>query len=283
MSLKNKFELKFLNSDIDEEIIRKYWAIDENKIGWKYKIDEVAGLKGISMKSLSNYVKQNSEFSIKCEKCSSTIGTYHLKSKVPMNDFDEEGGFFCELCKNQENEIKIVEKVIIREVEPKLNKQEKMKLAIDTEQWLDLNQVELEVLIKVAESTSKREILEKVFPDGDLKREYSKFYWKILKRLDKLNLIWIDREDDYSIIEIHKHGRLHNILKEKYPNLILERLEKMPPKTYRISLQKNIDKKGNQPDYIGKVNPNIELDENIKYDCAAWVDKKWGLNLILRT
>ena len=171
----NKFELKFLNSNIDKKIIQNYWEIDENKIGWKYKIDEVAKMKGVSMKFLSQYVKQNSEFIIKCEKCSSTIGTYNLKSKVPMTDFHEEGGYFCDNHKNPEKEFRVVEKVIIKEVEPKLNKQEKMNLAIDTEQWLDLNQTELEVLIKVAESTSKKEIFDKVFPDGNFKSEYSKF------------------------------------------------------------------------------------------------------------
>ena len=73
------YEIKYLNSDVDKEIIQKYWKIDSSKIKWKYNIDEVARIKGFNMRQLSNYIKNNSELFLKCAECNKLLKNLKFK------------------------------------------------------------------------------------------------------------------------------------------------------------------------------------------------------------
>jgi len=269
------YEIKYLNSDVDKEIIQKYWKIDSSKIKWKYNIDEVAKMKGFKMRQLSNYIKNNSELFLKCAECNKLIGVYTQKSQIQMIEFVEKEGFICNQCYEKSNKTKIIKEYIVKEVEPKYSKEDKLNFAFKTKQWKDLNQTELEVLIKIAESTSKNEMYSKIFPNGNIN---NKFYWSILKRLENQNLIWVDREGK-KVIYIHKHGDLYKQLLKEYPHLIIERNDIIPPKKYSFTLEKFDKKKENQPNFTGKIklSSNIELKKNTVYDCSAWINKKDNL------
>jgi hypothetical protein len=180
----------------------------------------------------------------------------------------------CDKCDTIQ-EVKYIEKVVVKEVEIKIDKAEKMNIAFNTEQWKDLNQPELEVLIKVAESTTTKEIFGKVFPDENWKSDYNKTWWQILNRLDRKNLIWIDREENRKIIDIHKHGKLYQTLLNEYPELIIKRKETETPKKFGFTIEKNADKTGNQPDFLGKVavNFDVNIEKNSSLTCAIWYNK----------
>jgi hypothetical protein len=158
-----------------------------------------------------------------------------------------------------------------------------MNIAFETKQWLDLNQPELEVLIKVAESKTRSDVYSKVFPDENLRSQYNQFYWRILNHLDDLNLIWIERENK-SIVQFHKHGNLYQTLLKEYPDLVIPRKETKTPRKYGFSIHKNENKEGKQPDYIGEIELNfdVEFSKNTVLKCAVWHNKIEGLYLRIK-
>lgn len=270
-------EIVYLNGDIDKSIIEDYWAIDETLRKWKDNIDIVAKKHRISMRNLSAYVKENSRFKLYCLTCKSLIGDYKLKSELNWQDFEYDNKIECDDCAHQEDKSNLgfSEKFIIQDIEIKPNKAEKMNIAFKTEQWQDLNQPELEVLIKVAESTTTKEMFSKVFPDENWKSDYNKFWWQILNRLDRINLIWIEREENRKIIDIHKHGRLYQTLLKEFPDLVFERKKIGNPKNYGFTIEKNDLKTGNQPDYLGKIDLSfdISISKEASLTCAIWYNK----------
>lgn len=278
MNRKPIFKIIYLNENIDKKIIREYWEVDSDTIGWKNPVQKIAESNGTSMRYVSSYTKENSRFELYCTECKNIIVNCNLRSGINWFDFLSGNEIRCENCASKP-QVNIIHKTVIKEIEPSFKSAKKINIAFDTKQWLDLNQPELEVLIKVAECKSRTEVYSKVFPDENLRSQYNQFYWRILNHLDDLNLIWIEREDDGSIIQFHKHGKLYQTLLKEFPDLVLPRKEQHTPKKYGFSLQKNEDKKDKEPDYIGQIELKTDLEFNkdtiLKF--AVWHNKIEGL------
>ncbi|MFC4633479.1 hypothetical protein ACFO3O_06150 [Dokdonia ponticola] len=270
-------EIVYLNEDIDKSIIKDYWAIDETSRKWRYNINVVAKKHRMSMPNVSAYAKENSRLKLYCSKCKTLIGDYKLKSEINWQDFELGDKIECDDCANQkvESNKELREKIIIKEIEIKPDIAEKMNIAFKTEQWQDLNQPELEVLIKVAESTTTKEIFSKVFPDENWKSDYNKSWWQILNRLDRMNLIWIERKENRKIIDIHKHGRLYKTLLKEFPDLVFERKKIENPKKFGFTVERNNFKSGNQPDFLGNIDVNfdVSISKKTSLTCSIWYNK----------
>ncbi len=272
------FKVIYLNENIDKKIIHEYWEVDSEIIGWKNPVQKIAKLNSTSMGYVSRYTKENSRFELYCTECSNQIVKCNLRSGLNWFDFLSGNEIRCENCFSKP-QVNIIHKTVVKEIEPTFKSGKKMNIAFETKQWVDLNQPELEVLIKVAECKSRSEVYSKVFPDENLRSSYNTFYWRILNRLDDLNLIWIDREEDGSIIQFHTHGNLYKTLLKDFPDLFLPRKEPNPPKAYGFSIQKNKNKEGKEPDYNGQfeLKTDLEFKKGTVLKFAVWHNKIDGL------
>ena len=272
------FKVIYLNNDIDKKIIREYWEVDTKTIGWRNTVQKIAEWNSTSMRNVSSYTKENSRFELYCTECENLIVTCNLRSGINWFDFLSGSEIRCESCQSKP-QVNIVTKTVIKEVEPVFKSAKKMNIAFKTEQWLNLNQPELEVLIKVAESKTRSEVYSKVFPDENLRSQYNLFYWRILNRLDDLNLIWIDREDDGSIIQFHTHGNLYNTLLKEYPDLVMKRKAPKLPKAFGFSLKKHDKDEDKEPDFTGQISArfDVEIKAVETFECAVWYNKIDGI------
>lgn len=271
-------EIIYLNDCVNKNIIDKYWELDEFFNRWQNDVNDIGHFFSIPKQEVSKYVKENSSLNIYCAICGKIIIQCKLRNDFNWYDYGKKNEICCESCKVPPTVI--VKNTEVRYVVSNLDKGQKMNIAIETQQWLDLNDIELEVLIKVAESKSKHEIYSKVFLDENINSESSTYFWAILERLNDMNLIWIDRDENKKITNIHKHGNLYNTLLDKYPHLIIKRTKELPAQHYGFSLEKNgVKQTPKEPDFIGYIAVNfaINIEAGTILNIAGWVNKNDGL------
>ena len=117
-------------------------------------------------------------------------------------------------------------------------------------------------------------MMSKVFYNHDSRGEYGKKLWNIIHRLDKLGLIWIEKNEDGKINHIHKHGQLYTKMAELFPHLVIKRITLQ--QVYKLYLDQNQDKsKSNHPDFLGILPSSFRMliDPSIEYRYVAWINE----------
>ncbi|MEQ8715964.1 MAG: hypothetical protein RIC80_23320 [Cyclobacteriaceae bacterium] len=265
------FEIVYLSENVDKRIIQEYWEVSDSGIEWSNSVEKVAECYDKKVREISDFIKKYSRFNVSCSKCGKLIGEYKLRSHFNFQDYLSQTKILCGDCHDGSNYVPL-KSLTISEPPKTLSKAEKMIFAFETQQWRDLNELELEVLIKVAESTSLKEIHEKVFPIQSYNADIRKTYWNILNRLESLNLIWMERGQNNKIIQYHTHGALYKTLLESYPDLVVKRTEPIAPIAIDFTLGQNSVKTGKGPDFTGKktLKHSIELQPDSTLECAVW-------------
>lgn len=283
MRLQDNIVVKF-KEKVDEDersIIMDYWQY-EYPFYSTYLLDHLVSKYDLPKRRITNLVGQKSFAELFCGNCKSSMGKFRNRTELNLSRFVEAGNVYCENCIGEFINPTIKVKEVIKEI-PKYYKLESqisdyLKLGLELQKWKQLDDLELETLIKITENTSKNATLKSILPDKDWKSIYNEKYWNILNKLEELRLIYIERvsKEDRKIVNFHYHARLYEILKEENPQLFLKReniKEEFIP--LKISIRKLENKtNNNQPDYSGvkKMNSERLFSVDRFYQFYGWLN-----------
>ena len=261
------FKVEYLT---DEEpnlsICKDYWEIIDN-LQYHYKVKELSNKYDIYPNGISQIVQSNSTLTIHCENCDNKVGEYKKRSDFEISVYQETKEILCEDCHSDKH--KLIAAEIIQE------KLDAMEMAVKTEKYKELNQMERETLIEIVESRTKKEVVKKVFKGADMRGDYGQKIWKRINLLDDMDLIWVEREVGGSkIINYHVNGKLRQKLRNEYSHLFMpiKEEESHQFKKFQFTMIENFSKKDRQPDYSGffKVKEEIILRTNEEYQYGGW-------------
>jgi len=225
----SSFEIQIETQDeLKSLICQDYWHLNKSK-KYTYHVRDIAYKYKIPMLTVTEISSQNSKFITKCKYCNDFLNEYQKRSDFKLDEVIIGSLLICQKCLDEINE---KEKLIDKEKEiinPKKEKVfdvskkfEKMENSFLDKVWKDLNEMELETLILITESENKTEIYSKIFYNNkEIGGSYRCKIWSRVNKLERLNLIWIERNIDNKIIEFHILDKLKNELKRKYPELFI--------------------------------------------------------------
>lgn len=163
------------------DIIKQYWRIDRNPIGYRFGIGEIAETCGSSSSKISSIIKKNSTLYLSCERCRGLIGEYKSRSNLPISEHKQIDSFVCNTCKTEEYE------------KHKDNQIMKMRDALEKISLENLNIEYIHILNSLYESRNVKEIYANLFPGIDFNSPEGKSIWGKITELEKSGLIWIVR------------------------------------------------------------------------------------------
>ncbi|PJJ09829.1 hypothetical protein CLU83_3207 [Flavobacterium sp. 1] len=207
-------------------ICERYWDINK-KMKYTYHVRDIAIRFDISLLKVTEIASSNSALITKCVKCSQELNVYRMRKDFHPDELLSLEFFLCKVCledyKNQQITKLKVEKEVIKK--PPLTKEQKykrMNLALERNFWNELDEPHLETLIIIAESNNKTEILSKVFYDNkDINSDFRYKIWTRINYLEKVDLIWVERDENQKIKEFHVLDDLCKVLRTKYSHLFL--------------------------------------------------------------
>lgn len=223
----NLFTIVLNTDDITlTTICERYWDINK-KMKYTYHVRDIAIRFDISLLKVTEIASSNSALITKCGKCSKELNVYRKRKDFHPDELLSLEFFLCKVCleeyKNQQIKKLNVENGVIKR--PSLTKEQKykrMKLALERDVWKELDEPHLETLIIIAESNNKKEILSKVFYDNkEINSDFRYKIWTRINRLEKIDLIWVEREEEEKIKEFHILDDLRKVLRLKYSHLFL--------------------------------------------------------------
>lgn len=207
-------------------ICERYWDINK-KMKYTYHVRDIAIRFDISLLKVTEIASNNSALITKCGKCSKELNVYRKRKDFHPDELLSLEFFLCKVCleeyKNQQiKKLKIESEVIKKPPLTKEQKYKRMSLALERNVWKELDEPHLETLIIIAESNNKTEILSKVFYDNkEINSDFRYKIWTRINRLERIDLIWVEREEDEKIKEFHILDDLRKVLRLKYPHLFL--------------------------------------------------------------
>lgn len=264
MKTKTEFDLKVLpqNKNPYFDLLEEYWALEDNNfihkpslICEKYKLNQ-SELKKI----ISTYSNCRVKYGF-CNSCkTSLVTTIHSQAKF-KEYINSSFKTKCSECitKEREEENKKLKQHIAKQHEIA---QTKFIKAIDEETWFDLNDEELDVLLKIVSYKTKPLIYANVLNYDPFNRKI----WNIINHLVDKGLIYLIRDFNNSVLEY------------VFPNILVEIVNKRKKviaskETFSLKLNKNPKYPGGkQPLYIGDfIFPEkVVLKANQKYAYAIW-------------
>jgi hypothetical protein len=102
-------------------------------------------------------------------------------------------------------------------------KYKKMHVAFENRTWDLLTQIELEILVIIAESANRKEIYDKVFYNLEIGIDLRRNKWERLNVIEKLDLIWMERDSEKKIIHFHILDQVRRQLRFLYPELFFNK------------------------------------------------------------
>jgi hypothetical protein len=171
-----------------------------------------------------------------------------------------------------------------QEIESK-SKKSNMYQAIEKRKWNQLRNDELDILKHVVKSESKWDAYKRVFPDGNPQGQNSGLVWRILNKLDEMDLIWLKRvKGSKRIAEIitlpglkeHLFETLNDERSYEQENNDHDHLERV----FAFVMEKNLfSMNARHPDYSGifRLTRDIVLRKDTKYRYGGWINDDGSL------
>jgi RNase P subunit RPR2 len=252
-------------------IINEYWQMSDNEFVNKPK--QINARYNITLAELNKIIKDFSRCDITHAHCSE-CGQAIVSSVYSQTSFKENKRKIiskCNECSHQYYMNIESEKQRLK-AESQLSMEKKFELAVQERRWNQLTDEELEILRKIVHFKDKKLINKEVF-NGNF---YDKSIWFKVKRIEKLGLIEIEREDSGSIIRFLFPAILE---KEIFTDSAIGNVEL---DFLGFSLAKNIHKTNvRQPDYSGTfiLSRPVKLEAEIKYIYGGWINTDGSINL----
>ena len=267
-----------INQEVDnitKELINDYWLFNNNE--FEYSLNQLADKYNLTVSKITKLIKDNSTctVSIDCTNCNKTFP--RIVDTKGFFKVSKHSSILCSECqekqdiliqeKKQEDFYKYLEEKIINEEK----KNEKFLKAIQTKQWLKLNPVEKDILIKIIESNGVKNAIRKTVFNSNF---YDKSIWTIINRLERKGLIFVERNNDNSVICFDFHKSLIDYISNDIPVKTTNSLS--------FSLSKKAYKnRPKQPDYAGTFTLpyDVLLKAHEAYLYGGWILSDGSINL----
>jgi hypothetical protein len=269
------------NDEIGEELILNYWEFDGKD--FCFSVKSLAEKANLAPHKLPLLISKYSQVTIDKGMCE--CGKHIVETIENRTEYKEVQKYLkpniaidCQECKkraDEERKTKLYELKATQYSE----KFFELESALLEKRWTKLTDQEIEALYIIGRSSSKNEIFRSLFPNNTNTAE-SKQTWRILNKLDRLALIWMER--DYPSGPIRK---IHTA-----PGLATEIYNHLNPKTesshsegetnhsseeLKMSLKKNPGKTQNRhPEYSGNFTfgRDIVLKKGETYRYGGWLN-----------
>lgn len=261
-------EILETTSDLEKEIATNYWALGNGKflnkptaIAKRYNLS-VAKLKFLikdisSMtRILDNCIDCDIERSEMVDSQTSFISTYHIKDRC----------YDCTL----KHDLELKEQSINRKRIRAEIKQNNFDEAINNQNWKKLTDSEYQILNLIITHQTKSKIYSFVFKGDPLNKDI----WRLVNKLESLNLIFIERDLYDRIINFDFDPRL----KDKINNTNFSEVKNI----LGFSLEKKINRtKETQPHYGGTfiLKEDVILKAGEVYLYGGWIQNDQSINL----
>ena len=221
--------LKVIISTSDEELVsicERYWDINK-KMRYTYHVRDIAFRFDISLLKVTEIASNNSALVSKGKDCAAQLNIYKKRKDFHPDELLSSEFFLCKTCLEEYKSQQVLKTQVQKPIFKKtpINKEQKykrMNLALETDVWKELDEAHIETLIIIAESQNKSEVLSKVFYDNrEINSDFRQKIWSRMNNLEKMNLIWIENDDQFKIKEFHILDDLRKVLRLKYPYLFL--------------------------------------------------------------
>lgn len=261
-----QIELNEKNNENDSIICKDYWSITDD-FSFEKKVKDISDKFDIKIKDVTQLVKLSSKLIIKCESCEKILSTCLTRNDLDLYSLKKDESILCSDCEADKN--KLIEATIVQE------KIDSMNMAIDLEKWKDLEKSEIDFLIHIINSTTKKDVIHKIFKGADMLGPHAKEnIWPKLNKLNELNLIWIERKENSRIVNYHTNGRLRKIIREEFPEYFNFNLPENEYQfsAFKFSMQESLITSGNKPNYSGyfKVDREIIFEPGREYSYGGW-------------
>lgn len=218
-------EVKFKTTDISNHpMCIDYWHISL-KVKFVYSVRDIAYKYKLPMTQVTKTVMDNAVMIVRCIHCNAAVNQYSKRSDFHPDDFSKPEFFSCVECLRLKQNSQIISEVQQQTEGKKLatidRKKifEKMQIAVEKRMWYNLSQIELEILIIIAESSDRKDIYEKVFYGLDINSDLRRNKWNAISKIEKLHLIWLERDGANKIIHFHILNEAQQALRLRYPEL----------------------------------------------------------------
>lgn len=264
------YTLEFLKAtgDREKEIAINYWALDNGKFlnkptaiaerynlsltKLKFLINDISSMTRI----FDNCIDCNIERSDVVESQTSFTSLYRIKDR-------------CDDC-TLKHDLELKEQSINRKRIRAEIKQNNFDEAINNQNWKKLTDSEYQILNLIITHQTKSKIYSFVFKGDPL----NKNIWRLVNKLESLNLIFIERDLYDRIIDFHFDPRL----KDKINNTNSSEVKN----TLGFSLEKKINRiKETQPHYGGTfvLKEDVILKAGEVYLYGGWIQNDQSINL----
>jgi hypothetical protein len=241
--IKSNFELRInTNNETDLLICDYYWIISK-EMKYVYYVKDIANRFDIPLLEVTRRVSKNATFIVKCKKCASLINEFKKRSDFQLDEITLPQFNLCKKCfieyEIQQNHLSQTSpkpsiQNPVKSGFVKIDKEKKhlkMEISLKNHSWYDLNEMELESLVIIAESLNLKEIYNKLFYNiPDITSDLRYVIWKRINKLEAMDLIWVERDENAKILNFYILEELKRILKLKYPELFLQEQPKKTPK-----------------------------------------------------
>lgn len=261
-------EILETTGDLEKEIATNYWALGNGKflnkptvIAERYNLS-VAKLKFL-IKDISsmtrifdNCIDCNIERSDTVDSQTSFVSTYRIKDR-------------CDDC-TLKHDLELKEQSINRKRIRTEIKQNNFDEAINNQNWKKLTDSEYQILNLIITHQTKSKIYSFVFKDDPLNKDI----WRLVNKLESLNLIFIERGLYDRIIDFHFDPRL----KDRINNTNSSEVKN----TFGFSLEKKVNRtKETQPHYGGTfvLKDDVILRAGEVYLYGGWIQNDQSINL----
>jgi len=278
-------------TDLDSlNLINKFWELDEN-LNFVYKNSDLAGEFNITSSKVSAFCLNHSIVKVYrgvCQKCEEeiyTIANNKKELRSILNSFTNKcyEQLICFKCRDKElNKQQERQKHFSEGADNAFQnrKYEKMQKAFNEKKWEELNVDELDILKHVVISEEKWEVYNRIFPDGNPHGDNAILIWRILNKLDNMDLIWLKRKHGTTRIEeIITLSKLKNHL---FDDLSEESIykQKTLERIFAFVMEKNLSRMNyRHPDYSGvfSLNRDVVLKKGCRYRYGGWINDDGSL------
>jgi len=262
-----------------KQLIADYWLFENNE--FVYNLHQLSEKHDVPLNKVSNLIKKYSrcEITEKCEKCDKMFPRI-----AETKGFFKRGSYYDTICPEWE-----AEEERLDQLERERRRQERERLAqemieqrsrifeeaLERKAWRELNFYEMDVLNKIIACGMDLKLVKKNVFNNNF---YDKTVWKIVNKIERLDLVSVVRNGYGSVVNIEWDRRLPSLLEGSQTTDSKGEVRDY----YGFSLHKSKNQlTPRHPYYSGTftLETDIVLRANVKYIYGGWVQTDGSITL----